>query len=137
MLTPNTIPATGMTLSFADDPGLSSAVSAEAAPPPRVEPPGDTFGQIVALYHSNEFLFSELQNVKLKLARARAYRDTAGSNPVLAGAYLLQLRARHSAVLTMLRANRIEARRLLGDPGPTLASAPARALPDRRDETPG
>jgi hypothetical protein len=125
MLTPTIIPVTGMAPSFAEDSGLQSAVPAETAACPQVEPPHNAFGRIVSLFRSNEFLFSELQNVKLKLARARVYRDTPGSNPVLAEAHVLQLRARHSAVLTMLRANRIEARRLLGHPVRTLASASA------------
>jgi hypothetical protein len=125
MLTSTIIPVNGMSPSFADDSGLQPAVPVEIGARPRVEPPHDAFGRIVSLYRSNEFLFSELQNVKLKLARARVYRDTPGSNPVLAEAHVLQLRARHSAVLTMLRANRIEARRRLGHPGRALATASA------------
>jgi hypothetical protein len=125
MLTSTSIPVNGMLSSFPDDSVLRSAAPFEIGACPQVEPAHNAFGRIVSLFRSNAFLFSELQNVKLKLARARVYRDTPGSNPVLAEAHVLQLRAKHSAVLTMLRANRIEARRLLGHPVRTLASASA------------
>jgi hypothetical protein len=74
------------------------------------------FGRIVALYQSNELLLSALQKVKKNQNSARAYLETSGSNPALAEAYLLQLKAKHSAVLTMLRANRIQARQVLDRP---------------------
>jgi hypothetical protein len=74
------------------------------------------FGQIVALYQTNEILLSELEKAKKSQAFARVYLETPGSNPALAAAHLLRTRARHSAVLTMLRANRIQARSLVGQP---------------------
>jgi hypothetical protein len=76
--------------------------------------PTPEFGQIVALYQTNELLLSELEKVKKSQDRARAYLETPGSNPALAEAHLLRTKARHSAVLTMLRANRIQARSLVG-----------------------
>ena len=95
---------------------FSGDVTTSHAVPPRAADGGegrDLFGQYVDVYQSNEFLSAELKSVNGKLARTRAYLETPGSNPVLAGAYQNQLRSRHSAVLTLLRANRLEARALL------------------------
>lgn len=73
----------------------------------------DLFGRFVSVYQSNEFLFAELESVKQKIARTNAYLETPASNPILARAQLRQLKARRSAVLTVLRANRLQARALL------------------------
>lgn len=116
-LSPPTIPVVGITRSATVDSGPWSAPTTHPQVCEPIDTPHDAFGRIVALYQGNEFLLSELQNIRRKLASARAYRDTPGSNPALAQARLLQLRARHTAALTMLRANRHEARHLLGRPG--------------------
>jgi hypothetical protein len=71
------------------------------------------FGKLVSLYKSNDFLLSELATVRLKLSRARDYLGSPGCNPALAEAHLLRLRARQSAALAMLRANRLQVRDLL------------------------
>lgn len=86
---------------------------------PRVASASDRglFGQYVAVYQSNEFLFAELKSVGLKLDRARAYIASPGANPVLGAAHLDRLKARRSAVLTLLRANRLQARALLSRNG--------------------
>ena len=73
----------------------------------------DLFGQTVALYQSNAYLMTELEALRGKRAQALAYLHAPGSNPLLAQARIAQLRARHSTLLTMLRANRIAARNLL------------------------
>lgn len=78
---------------------------------------GGDFGLLVSLYQSNAYLLSELKTVRVKLARAREYLATAGSNPTLGGAQVQRLRARHSAALALLRANRHQARGLLARVG--------------------
>jgi hypothetical protein len=114
MLSPAHLSVDGMTETFAQD------VMTPYAGPALAAAGGEgrgLFGQIVSVYQSNEFLFAELKTVREKLNCARAYLDAPGSNPVLAEARLLQLRARHSAVLTLLRANRLQARGLLARAG--------------------
>jgi hypothetical protein len=76
----------------------------------------EDFGRVVALYQGNEHLLSELQKVRERLIRASTYLRSPGCNRVLGEAHLLQSKARHSALLAMLRANRVAARRLLGRP---------------------
>ena len=110
MLSSAHIFVTGMTGMISEDVATSHAGPAMAA----VGGGGrDLFGRFVTVYQSNEFLFAELESVKQKLARTNAYLETPGSNPVLARAQLRQLKARRSAVLTVLRANRLQARALL------------------------
>lgn len=76
-----------------------------------------TLGELISLYRSNSYLFSELKSVRLKLVRARDYLAAPGCNRVLGESHLLRLRARHSAVLVTLRANRLQARGLLARAG--------------------
>ena len=71
------------------------------------------FANLVSLYKSNKILLAELTSLLKKSASARAYLDSTGCNPVLGGAQLVRLRVRRSAVLALLRANRIRARALL------------------------
>jgi hypothetical protein len=71
------------------------------------------FERLVSLYRSNERLLSDLKSLRVRLASARAYLDSPGSNPVLGQARVLHLKAKHTAALTLLRANRVVARTLL------------------------
>ncbi len=73
----------------------------------------DLFGRFVSVYQSNEILFAELESIKQNLARANTYLETPGSNPALAHAQIGRLKTRRSAALTMLRANRLQARALI------------------------
>ena len=93
---------------------------------PASESPGpDPFGLLVSLYQTNKALSAELRAVQRNLAGARDYLASPGCNARLAEARLLQLRAKHSAVLALLRANRVRSRDFLArlDPGP--AAVPA------------
>lgn len=102
----------GMTGTSSDDfatPFARPAGRAEAAEG------GDLLNQLVSVYQSNEYLFSELKSVKKRLTQAQTYLKSPNPNTALALAHLNQLKARHSAVLTMLRANRLQARALLSD----------------------
>ncbi len=92
---------------IAEGPLASQAAAAD------VEGGTDLFGRYVSVYQSNEFLFNELKSANQKLERTRAYLHSPGSNPILAQACLDQIRAKRSAVLTLLRANRRQARSLL------------------------
>jgi hypothetical protein len=71
------------------------------------------FETLVSLYQSNAVLSMELKSVREKLDRARAYLETPGANLLLGEAHVLRLRARHTAALTLLRANRLQARHVL------------------------
>src|SRR5437588_7876977 len=68
-------------------------------------PAPSPFGQLVALYQSNEYLLLELKTVAQKLSHARESLATPGMNSVLAQAHIDHLRSKHSAVLIVLRAN--------------------------------
>jgi hypothetical protein len=72
----------------------------------------DLFCRLVELYESNRCLSAELESVRAGLSQARKYRESAGANRVLADARLLRLRVRRSALLTLVRANRVQARSL-------------------------
>ncbi|RUL87251.1 hypothetical protein TsocGM_13590 [Tautonia sociabilis] len=76
--------------------------------------PGDEFGRLVRLVRENERLHAELEAVRVRTNRAWAYLSEPGCNAALAMAQLDRLRLRRSALLAHLRANRIEARELLG-----------------------
>ncbi len=101
----------------------ATASTRDALPAATARPIGTTFfSELVGLYQSNETLLGELGSVNRKLSLAREYLTTPGNNPVLGQAYLLRLRARRSAVLTLLRANRVKARDFLA---PENAAVPA------------
>jgi hypothetical protein len=95
---------------------ISGGVDTAHAPPTLAaggETGRDLLDQYVSVYQSNGFLSAELKSVTQKLSRARTYLESPGSNPILAHVHLQQLKAHHSAVLTLLRANRLQARALL------------------------
>ena len=79
--------------------------------------PDNTFARLVELYRSNYVLLNELDSSKNKLERARAYLASPTRNPALAAANLVHLKSKHSAVLTLLRANRRQVQDLLGRTG--------------------
>lgn len=81
---------------------------------PATEAVLNSFFRLVSVFQSNAYLASELKSVNTKLDQARAYLRAPGSHPVIASANHLRMKARHAAVLTLLRANRVEARALLG-----------------------
>jgi hypothetical protein len=86
--------------------------SVTSMPPALV--PSTEFGQLVTLYQSNQVLLNELDSLKVKRERTREYLETSPRNPALALAHVNRLRAKHSAVLVLLRANRFQVRALLG-----------------------
>jgi hypothetical protein len=105
---------------------VSEGVAADA-PPSKVGENDSPFGQVVALYQSNSYLLSQLKSVRGHLSRAREYLASPGCNAALGRAHVLRLRARHSAALALLRANRHQARRLLartGDPSGVATVSP-------------
>jgi hypothetical protein len=73
----------------------------------------DDFGRLVWLARSNQQLFGLLHALSDRLHGVRAYLAGAGCNARLGRAYYQHWRTRHSGVLLLLRANRLEARRLL------------------------
>jgi hypothetical protein len=101
--------------------------------------PPDDFGRLVGLVRSNEGLTERLGVVSRRLRIVRAYLAQDGCNLRLGQAYYLYWRTKHSGVLQQLRANRLEARRLLarieiGAPGlgpiahPSLGPTPPLAI---------
>jgi hypothetical protein len=73
----------------------------------------DEFGRLIQLVRSNERLFVVLRDLAGRLHGVRSYLTRADCNVRLGKAYYQYWRARHSGVLAFLRANRLEARRLL------------------------
>ena len=69
--------------------------------------------RLVVLFRDNERLIAALQTVSQRLHAVRGYVAEPDCNVGLGGAYYLYWRTRHSGVLTMLRANRLEGRRIL------------------------
>jgi hypothetical protein len=116
MLTAAVYPVQGISGTVTGDDAAGAMAPAGAAV-------DNLFGQLVSLYKSNDFLLSELTSVRLKLGRARDYLGSPGCNTALAEAHVSRLRARQSAALTMLRANRMQVRALLARlEGPTRAA---------------
>jgi hypothetical protein len=75
--------------------------------------------RLARLARGNEQLIGWLRRVSDRLRGIRIYLDRADANVGLGTCYYRFWRAKHTIVLTLLRANRIEARRLLAglDPG--------------------
>jgi len=105
--------------------GMIAAFSESTSVGPRetVSQLPDPFESLVHLYQSDALLLNELRSINLKVTQARDYLARVGSNPILGSVHLTRLRARRSAVLTVLRANRLEADRLLAGRDP--AAIPA------------
>ncbi len=83
-----------------------AAAGASLAPP-------DLFEQVVRLVQSNDRLFAERDALVAKLGRARTYLADPDCNRNFATAYLNHLKLKHSSVLALLRANRLQARQIL------------------------
>jgi hypothetical protein len=66
---------------------------------------------------SNDRLMDELTTSRARIVAARSYLDRPGCNARFGSAHHDRCRARHSSILAQLRANRIEALRLLGERG--------------------
>ena len=115
MLTATGNPEIGMIASFSETTSIETQESISQSP--------DLFGSLVNVYQSNTCLLNELRSINLKVTRARDYLSRVGSNPVLGSAHLAHLRIRRSAVLTILRANRLQADRLLAGPDSAALSA--------------
>lgn len=100
------------------DPGLLAAEGTRAVSPREgaevVEELGaHELGRMVLLVRSNDRLFDDLRANHARIAEALAYLSRDDANKALGWARMARLRDRHSAILTKLRANRIEGRRLL------------------------
>ncbi len=78
---------------------------------------GNPLERLVEIMRSNDRLMGELAASRERIDRARAYLDAPGSNARFGSAHLDRCRARHSAILAWLRANRIEALALLAPSG--------------------
>jgi hypothetical protein len=72
------------------------------------------FDRMVVLLRSNERLFGTLEGVSQRLHEVRAYLAQDDCNHSLARECYRYWQTRHSGVLTQLRANRLEARHVLG-----------------------
>jgi hypothetical protein len=73
--------------------------------------------RLAQLVNSNDWLMDELTTSRARIVSARAYLDRPGCNTRFGSAHLERCRAKHSGILAQLRANRIEALRLLGEGG--------------------
>jgi len=98
-----------------------------ADPGAPILPPGN-FAHLVDLYRDNGRIFRELAATRAGLDAALAYLSGPHGRGPVARVHFERLRSRRSALLARLRANRIEARRLLP------ATAALRIHPGGRDE---
>ena len=104
-------PVFGMSLSAKDD--LASLESNRVSDAPVSEDgPGD-FERLVGIYQGNQFLFRELKSLKEKIARTEAYLQASHRSLLLGETHLKSLRTKQTAVLRVLRVNRVEARDML------------------------
>jgi hypothetical protein len=77
-------------------------------------PTSNPFERLVQILRMNERLLGELQRLNGRLEEARDYLARPGGNVALGMAVLGRAKRRRSAVLCRLRAQRIEADRILG-----------------------
>lgn len=75
----------------------------------------DAFGRIVRLLKDNERLSADLKAIHSQIGQARAYLAAPDCHLPLALATLTRLKSKHSGLLALLRANRIEALRALAN----------------------
>jgi hypothetical protein len=80
--------------------------------PPTAANPLERLAQLV---NSNDRLMDELTTSRARIVSARNYLDRPGCNARFGKAHLERCRDRHSGILAQLRANRIEALRLLAE----------------------
>lgn len=72
--------------------------------------------RMAQLVRSNDLLMGELEKARGRVVRARLALETPAGNTRLGSLYLEHCKSKHRGVLAQLRANRIEANRLLGFP---------------------
>ena len=77
--------------------------------------PPNPFERLVQIMKENDDLLAALRQLGARLAQARAYLAEPGCNAALGNANLLRVKTKHSCVLVLLRANRIEAQRILAE----------------------
>ena len=106
-----------------------------------VEAAAGDFDRMVILLRSNEQLFGALEGVSQRLHEVRTYLAEDDCNVSLGRECYRYWRTRHSGVLTQLRVNRLEARRVLRrldtadlvcatlDEGPEVATEPGAGHP--------
>jgi hypothetical protein len=70
--------------------------------------------RLAQLMHSNDRLMEELATVRRRIVRAREYMLSPKRNFRFAAENLAHCKNKHRGVLAQLRANRIEANRILG-----------------------
>ena len=70
--------------------------------------------RLAHLVRTNNALMDELTLSRARIVSAQAYLDRPGGNIPFGKAHLDRCRRKHSGVLALLRANRIESLRLLG-----------------------
>jgi hypothetical protein len=83
---------------------------------PAVANPLERLAQLVI---ANDRLIDDLARSRSRIIAALTYLDEPGCNSRFGSAHLERCRNRHALILAQLRANRIEALRLLGDPTPS------------------
>lgn len=76
--------------------------------------PSGVLGRLVRLVQANDQLMEELATIRRRIVRARDYLDSSGCNLRFGAENLAYCKSKHRGVLAQLRANRIEANRILG-----------------------
>jgi hypothetical protein len=95
--------------------GIETTQTHAIPTPSRPQPATNPLERLAQLVHSNDRLMDELTTSRARIVSARSYLDRPGCNVQFGSAHLERCRTRHSGILAQLRANRIEALRLLGE----------------------
>jgi hypothetical protein len=72
--------------------------------------------RLAQLVHANDRLIDDLASSRKRIVAALTYLDKPDCNARFGSAHLERCRNRHAGILAQLRANRIEAIHLLGNP---------------------
>lgn len=75
---------------------------------------GNLLERLVKIMNANERLMAELETARARIVRARDYLATPAANTRFGTQNLAHCKGHHRGVLTQIRANRIEANRILG-----------------------
>jgi hypothetical protein len=76
--------------------------------------------RLAQLVNANDGLIDDLANSRERIVAALTYLDKPACNARFGSAHLERCRNRHAGILAQLRANRIEAIHLLGNPAKSI-----------------
>ena len=91
-------------------------IASAPATPPRPHPIPDPYARLCELYRENEGLGAKLRALDFKSAEALDYLYRSDANIALGVEVYKQVRDKRAQIIATVRANRIEAGKIIGGP---------------------